>query len=729
MSAMYACQAKTANRYRNFVIDYYFFRVDSTPDLLYFVLYGLHFTHPFPDIEPHMKLLFNARRQRAHGTNLFLVCLLSLSIPAITHSQYAETSPDTERKAMARADARAYTRAAHELRKTVSDTRINVTYYKLDLTLTTSPGHLRGIVTAKVLSTVNTLTTVSFDLTNALTVDSVKLGSAALSYSHINSTLTITLDRSYGIGELIVLEISYGGQPPSTGLGSFTFDAYSGGPWIYTLSEPYGAMDWWPCKDHPSDKADSADIWVTVDSTLKVGSNGRLVAVINNGNGTHTYRWSERHPISTYLISLAIARYAEFTNWWKYTETDSMPVLNYILPSHLSSAQRNLPRTTGMLTIYSDLFGRYPFVDEKYGHAEFGWGGGMEHQTMTSLISFGSSLVAHELSHQWFGDMITCANWPNIWLNEGFATYAEALYLERASGVAAYWSDIEYDMMSASYANGSVYVQDTADVNRLFDGNLVYSKGAVILHMLRHVLGDSTFFHALKSYALDPRFRFNVASTEDFQAVCEAVSGRDLGFYFNEWVYGENYPQYTYSWEAKPDTDGGYIIPITIRQNANTNPAFFTMPVDIRLTGAGLDTAVVLINNLAVQQFMVHVPVAPTTVALDPDNWILKSATLVSVEDIAAAEVPAGIRLEQNYPNPFNAGTVIGYGVQGTGVGVVRLTVYDLLGREVAVLVDERKEPGAYTATWNAAGMASGVYIYRLTSNDHTLCRSMVMLK
>jgi aminopeptidase N len=676
----------------------------------------------------------DVRWPRASRRCRSVTCLLSLLLPAIAFSQLADPRPDNEREAIAKADARRHTRAVNELRKPVSDTGIDITYYKLDLTVSTSPGYLQGVVTAKALSQVGGLTSVSLDLRNTLTVDSVRLGSTKLTYLHNNSILTIALDRGYGPGELIALEIFYGGQPSSSGLGSFTFDSYAGSPWVYTLSEPYGAMDWWPCKDHPSDKADSADIWVTVDTTLKVGSNGRLVAVVNNGNGTHTYRWSERHPISTYLISMAIARYAEFTNWWKYSETDSMPVLNYVLPTHLSNAQRNLPKTVGMLTIFSDLFGLYPFADEKYGHAEFGWGGGMEHQTMTSLVSFGSSLVAHELSHQWFGDMITCANWPNIWMNEGFATYAEALYLERLTGVSSYKADIGYDMMSASYASGSVYVQDTADVNHLFDGNLVYAKGAVILHMLRHVLGDSIFFHSLKSYATDPRFRFNVATTEDFQGVCETESGKDLDFFFSEWVYGEGYPHYTYSWRAIPDTDGGFIVPITITQSGTSQPAFFSMPIDFRLTGAGLDTTVILFNNAAEQYFIVHVPVEPTAGSLDPDDWILKSATRVSETDIASTKAPTRFGLEQNYPNPFNPTTSIGYsvGVDSRGslvTTMVRLAVYDMLGREVAVLVNEKKAPGNYEVRFNASGLASGIYFYRLTADGFIQSRKMQLLK
>jgi aminopeptidase N len=648
--------------------------------------------------------------------------------------EFIPPQAETDEEALMKGEARRYERLRDAMLRPASDLNIDVKYYKLNIAITTSPNYLRGVVTMRAESKVANLSSVTLDLMNPLTVDSVKTGSIHLQFTQQPSTLTITLERPYATGELVTTDIYYRGVPGSSGFGSFTFSTHSGTPWVYTLSEPYGAKDWWPCKDHPSDKADSVDIWVTVDSTFKVGSEGKLVAVINNGNGTKTYQWAERYPISTYLISMAITNFAEFTNWFVYTPTDSMPVLNYVLPEHLSNAQANLPRTIDMLTIYSARYGLYPFINEKYGHSEFGWGGGMEHQTMTSLNSFGESLVAHELAHMWFGDMITCANWPNIWLNEGFATYSVAVYYEGKYGIANYTSYITSQMSSARNAVGTVYVQDTSTTGTLFNSNLVYAKGASILHMLRHVLGDSAFFRSLRAYAYDPRFRYNVAVTENFREVCETTSGDTLGYFFNQWVYGEKYPRYTYSWRAIPDTNGGFIVPIRIQQTTQTtNPAYFTMPVDFRLTGAGLDTTVRLWNNSADQYFSVHVPTLPTTGQLDPNNWILKTATLVSVDD-GGTELPMSFGINQNYPNPFNATTHISYAVGSAGI--VSLNVYDVLGRVVATLVNEERTVGSYVAEWNASDVSSGIYFVRMSvlgqkgmGQTYSGIRKMVLIK
>jgi len=521
-----------------------------------------------------------------------------------------------------------------------AEDRIDVKYYKLDIKITTTPQYLRGTVLMKAVSRQNNLGSITLDLMNAMTVDSVRVGGTKTTAVQHASDFDITLDRIYNSGELMTVEVFYRGKPGSSGFGSFTFASHQSTPWVWSLSEPYGAKDWWPCKDHPADKADSVDIFITCDSAYRVGSNGKLVSATYNGNGTVTYFWQERYPIATYLVSVAITNYAQFTNWFKYSPTDSMPVLNYVLPEDLSYAQAYLPYTIGMLRIYSNLFGLYPFVNEKYGHSEFGWGGGMEHQTMTSLTSFGEGLVAHELAHQWFGDMITCRTWPDIWLNEGFATYCEALYQEGQYGTAAYLNDMYYIMSGARSAVGTIHVQDTSNVGTLFDGYLVYDKGATVLHMLRHVLGDTMFFHAMHAYAGNPALRYGTASTDDFKAACEAVSGKTLDYFFNEWIYGENYPHYAYGLSSRAAASG-YTVDIQLVQASGpVNPPFFTMPVDLKLLAADWDTTVTVFNDSLAQVFTFNLSHNPTAMEVDPDNWILKTVVRLDSSMIFSADRP-----------------------------------------------------------------------------------------
>ncbi|MFH0990450.1 MAG: M1 family aminopeptidase [bacterium] len=598
----------------------------------------------------------------------------------------------------------------------------DVTYYKLDIKITTIPNYLNGSVTMTARSLVNGLSSITLDLMDTLKVDNVKIGNTTKAVIQARSNFTFSLDRSYNQGELFTVTVNYQGLPGSSGFGSFSFDKSRNGVYLVsTLSEPYGTKDWWPSKDHPGDKADSADIWVTCDASFKVGSQGKLVSVVDNGNGTKTHKWSHRYPIATYLISMAMTNYAEFTHWFKYSANDSMPVLNYVFPEQLQSNPAMITQgalTVGMLQIYSDLYGLYPFIKEKYGHAQFLWGGGMEHQTMTSLSNLSESLVAHELAHQWFGDMITMSTWPDIWLNEGFATYSVALYYEKKNGFANYTSYMNSQMSSARSATGSIYVQDTSSVNRLFSSSLVYAKGATVLHMLRHIVGDAAFFTAIKRYATDPRFMYKVAQTSDFRSVFESVSAKNLKYFFDEWIYGTSFPSYKYEWGSSVNPGGGYKVRVQLSQ---TRTPFFTMPVDLRFTGTGLDTTVTVMNDVQNQTAIFYLSKQPTATQFDPGNWILKDVQTFVVNTERIGSVPKEFALHQNYPNPFNAGTMISFSLPHTAH--VSLEIFDALGRKAKTLLkQEERAAGTHTLHYAAddnegRGISSGVYYCRMTTD------------
>ncbi len=649
--------------------------------------------------------------------------------PVLMKDSQMENSSLNSEKEIALHEMRSSELLVKAMQEPVSEPNIDVKYYKLDLKISTPNKYLRGKVTMIAKCTTSNLTIVNLDFTNTLSVDSVKMGNTLVTFTQQSDILSISLDRSYNDGELINVDIYYKGVPQISSGSGMWYTLHSGIPWVFTSFDPYGARQWWPCKDHPSDKADSIDMIITADSSFKVGSNGMLINTVINGDGTKTFHWAERYPISTYLVSLALTNYAEFKNWFRYTPNDSMQILNYVLPEHLAEAQPKLAKTVEMLQIYSDLFGLYPFITEKYGTVE--WSSnftGMENQTMASMSAFDSTYIAHELSHQWFGDMITPANWHHLWLNEGFATYCVGLYLEKKSSIAVLINYMNSNSIFAKGATGTLYLQDTTNVGNMFDYNRIYAKGASVLHMLRHVLGDSVFFNSLRSYVSDSRFRFGNATTEDFKEVCETVSGLSLDYFFNEWVYGEKYPHYILSWQSVPDTSG-YMVTIRVQQTTGTNnPNYFTMPIDFRLVGTNLDTTnVVLWNNSADQFFSIHTSTIPTTVQLDPKNWILHSLTIVSGVDGEQAEVPATFKLDQNYPNPFNPSTTIRFQVPNSSF--VNLKVYDVLGNEIETLVSEEKPVGNYEVDFNAKGLSSGIYFYTLQAGAFVETKKMILLR
>ncbi len=628
------------------------------------------------------------------------------------------------------------------------DAEIDVTYYKLDLKVTYSPNYLIGIVQVNAKPASSSLNNFFLDLQNSLTVDSIKLGNSKLTFTHQNAKINITLDRTYSTNEEFSIAVYYQGTPGSSGFGSFEFGTQDGTPKgepvIWSLSEPYGASDWWPCKDTPADKADSSDVWITCSNQYTGVSNGTLISSSINADDTRTFKWKNTYPIAQYLISIAVTNYELYTNYFYYSQNgkpDSMPITHYLYPGKLSSIKAQIDETPNMIKVFSEKYGLYPFIKEKYGHAEFGWGGSMEHQTCTSMgpNTFRRDVISHELAHQWFGDKVTCKTWQDIWLNEGFAEYSEAVYLEAIGGKTSYINQIAGEMNNAKNAVGPVYVQDISSVGEIFNNSRTYAKGACVLHMLRSVVGDSTFFNILRTYDSDPQLAYNSATTEDFQSVAESVSGMDLNYFFSEWIYGENYPKYSYSWSSNPVSSNNYEVTLNISQSTNSNPIFFTMPIQIKITTTSGDTLLTVMNNQQQQQFNINLTSQPTDLSFDPDNWILKDTSFATfVNDKFNIET---FKLEQNYPNPFNPTTKIKYSITAPntkwqanlpkGEALVQLKIYDILGNEVATLVNKQQQPGDYEVTLNAAKyhLSSGIYLYQLKTNGFVVAKKLVLLK
>ncbi|MBK7369088.1 MAG: hypothetical protein IPJ04_14625 [Candidatus Eisenbacteria bacterium] len=511
-----------------------------------------------------------------------------------------------------KAHALAGTRSA-ERAATANQDAWDARWYDLALTFTPSPANVAGTVRMKATVVSGSVTTADLDLVPELVVDAATSAGVAATWSRAGSVLTLNLDRAYATGETFDVTITYHGNP--TLYGYFGFPTVNARQMIWSLSEAYGARSWWPCKDAPADKADSVDVHFTVPSALTTASNGTLLATVNNG-ATVTTHWRERHPIATYLVFLASYPYTVTSDWYRPTATDSMLLRWWNVPENFATASVSQAKVKSMLAAFATRFGEYPFFSEKYGHAEFTFSGGMEHQTCTSLGTYSEFVVAHELMHQWWGDMITCRDFGHIWLNEGFATYGEAMWAESQGGYAAYKADIDANRY---FGAGSIFVADAANESRVFDSNLSYNKGSWVLHMLRHVLGDSTFFHSIRRYRQDMQYRS--ATTEDFRASVEAESGRNLSAFFQQWIYGEYFPRYRASWTAAP-ASGGWDVTVTLLQTQTWQ--LFTMPVDLTVTYAGGEQTFVAQDSLASQTFVFHVPGAPSDVAIDRDGWILK---------------------------------------------------------------------------------------------------------
>jgi aminopeptidase N len=576
-----------------------------------------------------------ARRARhAVRTAMRLLCALSALLPAVAAAQSVADVDDNPVPLHRREEAALKGAALSRMRALRKDggrsgvmpaavspnqASYDVTWYKLVLDLDPSTQIVAGTVTMRARVVSGPLSAVELDLDLTMAVSAARAAGLPAVFSHPGAVLTVNLDRAYATGEAFTIDVDYAGTPNPV-YGSFGFDTRLSQPLIWSLSEPFGARAWWPCKDDPSDKADSVRVVATVPSNLIVASNGVLTGTTLAGV-KKTYSWNHRYPIAAYLVSVTAHPFTVQTVNYAPLAGGSMPVTVWSYPDQAASAFALANTTVQILGVYAARFGEYPFTTEKYGQAQFPWGGGMEHQTCTSLCCWDANLISHELGHQWFGDAVTCRSFSDIWLNEGFATYCEALWDESQGGTAAYWANILADRY---YGSGTIWVPpaDLGNFNRIFDGNLSYNKGAWVLHMLRGIVGDTTFFNILRTYEASPTLRYGTATTADLQAVAETVSGLDLSDFFHDWIYVPYCPTYSHTWSATPN-GGSWNLTLTIEQLQSQE--LYTMPIRVRVTTlAGIEEFVVQ-NSLASQTYALTTAAQPLIVDLDPDQWILRT--------------------------------------------------------------------------------------------------------
>ncbi len=503
-----------------------------------------------------------------------------------------------------------------------SDHDYDLIYQRMDWQIDPAVVYIKGSVTSYFKSTVQDLATIRFDMHDSLSVDSITGGGQLLDYTHLENTLTVQLNRQYNLSETDSFTIFYQGKPNGSGFGSFIQDKHNGIPIIWTLSEPYGAKDWWPCKQSLADKIDSIDVIVKSPEQYRTAGNGVLVSEKVEG-GQRVMHWKHRYAIATYLVAVAVTNYVDYFDYLVLENGDSVEILNYVYPEDLESSRQKTPQTTDIMKLYNSLFGVYPFANEKYGHAQFGWGGGMEHQTMSFMGDFSFELIAHELAHQWFGDYITLGSWHDIWLNEGFATYLTGLTYERLLGGVWWrpWKEQVHRSVTSS-PGGSVYVVDTTDVSRIFNSRLSYRKGAYLLQMLRWIMGDGIFFQAIKEYVNDPGIANGFASQEELVNHLEAAADTSLAEFFNDWYYGEGFPVYSIKYEQKNDQE---VIIILSQETTHPSVDFFEMPVPVRVWNS--DSTQYkdfrLNHTYNGQPFEINPGFKVSGIEIDPDLWLI----------------------------------------------------------------------------------------------------------
>ena len=562
------------------------------------------------------------------------------------------------------------------------------------------------------------MSTVTFDFykktTSPFTISSVKINNVATTFSH-NATheLVINLPSTLNTGDSATAEIIYSGVP-STLEGAFTRGNHSGTPVIFTLSEPFGARDWWPCKQDLNDKIDSFDIYITCPSAYIGVSNGLLQSqTTSEGNITRHFR--HNYPIPAYLISLNVTNYVTYNiqAGLGTTQNPFFPINNYLYPESNTSTNRSfIDLTVPIMNVFEQKFGSYPYRNEQYGHVQFGWNGGMEHATMSSMGVWNSrSLIAHELGHQWFGNKVTCGTWKDIWLNEGLTEYTAGIVVEELDGAAAFvsWKNGKISSITSQTA-GAVYLTDAEALNvgRIFSSRLSYNKGSMVTHMLRWKMGDTAFFQALRNYLNDSNLAYGYAITSDLKAHLEAVHGSNLDEFFNDWVYNQGYPTYTIT----AQNWGAGQAKITVNQTqSDPSVTYFEMPLEIRLSGAGGLTHDVVVNHTSNrQEFIVSVPFVVTGVTFDPNKHIISRNNVATLASNS-------FDLEQTisvYPNPANDELHI---MMPTSVQLEKVEIFNTLGQLIGQKTDH---------DFSISELASGIHLLKITTSEGVIHKNFI---
>ena len=536
-----------------------------------------------------------------------------------------------------------FTSSNHDETRTFASSNFSIYYSRCIWKVDPAVRYIEGRVTSYITASAST-NTITFDLTNSLVVDSILFRNHKIGFTqNANSTLDVQLTATLNANQKDSVTICYKGIPGNTGFGSFIQTTHNSTPVIWTLSEPYGARDWWPCRNGLDDKIDSIDVCIVHPNQYKATSNGLLQSEITVGPTTTTF-FKHRYPIASYLVCFSVTNFSVFTNSVQLGNVN-LPVISYVYPESINDFQPYTYKVLDAMQLFHNTFAPYPFIKEKYGHTQFGWGGGMEHQTNTFLINTDANLMAHELGHQWFGNKVTCGSWQDIWLNESFATYCANYYAEKFDTSFFQLILTNHLAQITSLPDGSVMVDDTTNVNRIFNSRLSYNKGAYVLRMLRFTLGDSLFFRGIRQYQNDATLQYSFARTADFKRNMEQVSGKDLTYFFNQWITGQGYPSFQIQWSQNKNNWAKIKVNET---TSHSSVSFFKTPLALTFKNTFQQKTIIIQVNSNGAETWADIGFAADTVLIDTEKQLIsKNNTSTKIKSSTA-----NINEIKLYPNP-----------------------------------------------------------------------------
>lgn len=599
-------------------------------------------------------------------TKKYLTLAVLLFIGVIVSAQNFDIIND-----LIESESKAYfysSRASEENGEILDRSYFDVVYQNLEITVDPAVYYIEGesLMSFKVVKA--GFSEIQIDLSSDLQIDSV-FSPNMLSYTHDNNRLEVKYSGALSMGQNNSIFIKYQGKPAAG--RSFTQDTTtSGNPVIWTLSEPYGAKDWWPCKQDLEDKIDSISITINCPLNYRAVANGLKLEERVIGN-KRSFTFRHNYPITAYLVAIAVADYDVFNEKIPYRDT-ILNFVNYVFPESKNEAVDQLQDFDKTLFLFDSLFGEYPFSNELYGHAQFTWGGGMEHQTMSFMGDFNHGLVAHELAHQWFGDKVTCGSWQHLWLNEGFATYATALSYEFLFNDNS-WLNWKQNAMKTILENtdGSVFIEDTTDVGRMFDGALTYYKGAYLLHMLRWKMGDDAFFKSVKDYLNDAELAYGYSLTDNFKYHLKQNGGEGIDEFFDDWFYSKGWPSYNIKWYQ--DVSNVLYIVASQEQSYIWEGTFFDMDLPIKIFGTSNSELLKLPNSYSNQEYKIELDYKVVDLSFNQEMQVLSGNNVVEAVDYQHELIGYSI-----YPNP--AKDVVVVHASDPNLPNTAIELYDLQG-------------------------------------------------
>jgi aminopeptidase N len=586
----------------------------------------------------------------------------------------------------------------------------DVLHYQIHLNIFPNTQKIYGNTVIKLKVLESPFDSIYFNF-SGLSVDSIVCSNKQLSFKHEYDVIISFFSKRLMPGDSVEITIYYHGIP-ERGI-YFTNNDYND-KLVYSHNEPFDAHYWFPCKDDPSDKALS-DLSITLPGEYLVLSNGILMDESLTQSGWKTTFWRENYPIATYLISIAAAPYLIIERDF-YWGGSSMPLQYYIYQQNREKAVKALESTEEMMNFFSEYIGYYPFIEEKYAMAEvpFKNVGAMENQTATTMndkIMDDKNVIAHELAHQWWGDALTPYSFDDIWLNEGFASYFDALFTEFKYGSTSFKRQLE-QYRSAIDEDGSLDYPVYAPPENYLFGRSVYYKGAWILHMLRNLVGDNRFKEICQNYYR--LYRYSNVTTDKFIHICDSVSGKSLYHFFNQWLNYGGIPLLHVNWEQDKDK-----VKILIEQKQSE--IVYQFDIEILLKGTKSDSLIIIPIGSKEESVEFKFSGTVLSIDVDPEDKILFFIYYSNIK------IPRKPKLMEVYPNPSTSDVTISY--QLDKIQHIEIEIWNILGQKVATVFKGHETHGYKKRSWQTNNIASGIYYCILHSVQGIDVMRMVIIK